>query len=180
MSEEHVYGLDGIKEGDNKFPKWLFIVYAVLISWGTWYLIAFWTMPGDKEKMETKNASVTYKNPHQEGFIVSANAPKEEVKAVEAGGGDKEKLLADGKQVYEANCAGCHGVEGDGNGPAAAALTPKPRNFVQAKFKYGSDDTSLTKTISAGIKGTAMPAWKDSLSADQIKSVLAYVRTFHK
>lgn len=180
MSEEHVYGLDNIKEQDNKPPKWLVLCWIGLLSWGCFYLVNFWTLPGDKEKAAVPISPITYKNPQIEGFISSNKDKTEAPKVAVADTGAKDKLIADGKVVYEANCFGCHGVEGDGNGPAAAALTPKPRNFIKADFKYGSDDASLTKTIETGVKGTAMPAWKDSLSADQIKSVLAYVHKFKK
>lgn len=181
--EEHVYGLDGIKEGDNKFPKWLIFVYVGLLSWGIYYLFAYWTIPGDEVNKEALNSPITYSKAREEGFVASAKEDKkEEVKAPSAEDAGKAKLVADGKVVFEANCAGCHGIAGDGNGPAAAALNPKPRNFVEAKFKYppNATDADLTVTIQNGVKGSAMPAWKDTLNADQIKSVIAYVRTFHK
>lgn len=84
----------------------------------------------------------------------------------------------EGKKVYEANCATCHGVKGKGDGAVGAALNPKPRNFVEGKFKYGSTDKDLFKTISNG-KGI-MPSWKASLNEKQINDVIAYVRTFKK
>lgn len=175
----HVFGLDEIKEGNNKIPAWLILVYIGLTSWGFYYLIAFWTIPGsgDESRKEVLASSITYSVPREEGFVASSKEPpKTEVKKDDG----NEKLLVEGKTVYENNCAGCHGIEGNGNGPAAAALTPKPRNFIKADYKYGADDASLTKTIANGVTGTAMPAWKDSLNGDQIKSVLAYVKSFKK
>lgn len=83
-----------------------------------------------------------------------------------------------GKKIYEQNCATCHGVKGKGDTPIAASLNPKPRNFVEAKFKYGSDDASLHKTISNG-KGP-MPPWKAILKPQQIDDVIAYIRKFKK
>jgi|APLak6261663012_1056037.scaffolds.fasta_scaffold01343_3 mono/diheme cytochrome c family protein len=175
--EEHVYGLDEIREGDNKFPKWLLVVYALLTSWAIYYTVTYWTMPGDEKRQEVLNSSITYNNPREEGYISSSKeTPKPEVATASAG--NDEKLIAEGKATYEGNCAGCHGVAGDGAGPAAAALVPKPRNFVTWKMKYGDDDASLTKTLENGVKGTAMPPWKAALSPDQIKSVIAYIRTF--
>lgn len=176
--EEHVYGLDGIREGDNKFPVWLIFVYIALTSWAVYYLVANWTLPGDEARQEVLNNPITYKNPREEGYIASAKEEKREVKEDKPAAGANDKLVADGKVIYEANCAGCHGVAGDGAGPAAAALTPKPRNFVTWKLKYGDDDGSITKTLQNGVQGTAMPAWKDTLNADQMKSVIAYIRTF--
>lgn len=80
-----------------------------------------------------------------------------------------------GKKVFETNCAMCHGLKGKGDGAASAALNPKPRNFIEAKFKYGSDDASLAKTIANG-KGP-MPPWKAVLNKKQIDDVVAHIRT---
>ena len=86
--------------------------------------------------------------------------------------------VASGKKIYEQNCATCHGMSGKGDSPIAASLNPKPRNFVEAKFKYGSDDASLHKTIANG-KGV-MPSWKAILKDKQIDDVISYIRTFKK
>lgn len=176
--DEHVFGLDGIREGNNKFPKWLMVVAISLISWSVYYMITYWTMPGDEVRKEVLNSSITYKNAREEGYVASSKEVKEEKKDVNVAAAANEKFMAEGKVVYETNCAGCHGVSGDGMGPAAAALVPKPRNFVQWKMKYGDDDASVNKSVENGIKGTAMPAWKDTLSADQIKSVVVYIKHF--
>jgi cbb3-type cytochrome c oxidase subunit III len=82
----------------------------------------------------------------------------------------------DGKKIYEQNCATCHGVKGKGDGVIGMSLNPKPRNFVEAKFKYGSTDKDLYKVISNG-KGV-MPPWKGTLNDKQINDVIAYVRAF--
>jgi mono/diheme cytochrome c family protein len=89
--------------------------------------------------------------------------------------------------VYKANCAGCHGNAGEGNGPAASSLKPKPANFVAVDYKDSKGknpreytDAELTEIIQNGRKGTAMPAWKKQLTADKINDVLAYVRSLAK
>lgn len=88
--------------------------------------------------------------------------------------GDKAK----GKKVYEMNCATCHGATGKGDGVAAAALNPKPNNFSKGKFKYGSTDADLAKTIKNG-KGP-MPPWGSILSAKDIDDVVAHIRSLKK
>ena len=45
---------------------------------------------------------------------------------------------AAGKTVYERKCAGCHGEKGDGKGPAAELLAPKPRDFTAGLYKIRS------------------------------------------
>lgn len=89
-------------------------------------------------------------------------------------GGDKAK----GKKVFANNCATCHGATGKGDGVAAAALNPKPNNFSKGKFKYGSTDADLAKTIKNG-KGP-MPPWGSILSAKDIDDVVAHIRSLKK
>lgn len=89
------------------------------------------------------------------------------------------ELTARGKTLYETNCGACHGEKGDGKGPAAAALTPKPRNFIEEKFKYGDDMQSIFKTLAKGSPGTAMPSFAQ-LPSDDRKALAAYVRSFRE
>lgn len=86
--------------------------------------------------------------------------------------------VANGKKIYAQSCATCHGVTGKGDTPIANSLNPKPRNFVEGKFKYGNKDADLVKIISNG-KG-AMPPWKAALKPAQIDDVVAYIRSLKK
>ena len=101
-----------------------------------------------------------------------------------------EEWIAHGKEVYERRCVGCHGVEGDGNGPAATFMYKfRPRDFQLAVFKFRlvkgplPTDGDLMRTITRGIRGTAMPPWhglpiEDRLAAIQyIKYQLAVDRS---
>ncbi|MFN8671590.1 MAG: cytochrome c [Candidatus Sericytochromatia bacterium] len=83
-----------------------------------------------------------------------------------------------GKKVYDQNCTSCHGAKGKGDGAAAAALNPKPNNFSLGKFKYGSGDADLAKTIKNG-KGP-MPPWGAVLSGKDVDNVIAYIRSLKK
>ena len=84
----------------------------------------------------------------------------------------------DGKAVYEIRCAPCHGDAGEGNGPAAAALEPKPRNFRDAAFWRGRSRTSLKLVIEQGRPGTMMAPFKGVLSDAEIDGVVRYVESF--
>lgn len=92
--------------------------------------------------------------------------------------------LAQGKKVYLTYCAGCHGVEGNGKGDAAAFLNPKPRDFKEADYRFRSTpsgdlptDEDLYRTLTEGLKGSSMPSWRLLSEADR-KAVIAYIKTF--
>ena len=72
--------------------------------------------------------------------------------------------LPAGEESYLLNCAGCHGESGDGAGPSARFMDPRPRNFRKGVFKFTSTATGgkplrddLMKTIRDGLAGSAMP-----------------------
>jgi mono/diheme cytochrome c family protein len=67
--------------------------------------------------------------------------------------------LEKGKASFAINCAPCHGNEGAGDGPAAAALNPRPRNFKTEVFKNGDSVESIFASVTKGLTGTAMIAF---------------------
>src|SRR5437588_211789 len=90
-----------------------------------------------------------------------------------------------GKAVYVKWCAGCHGDGGAGDGPSAAHMLPRPRNFTGAIYKIRSTasgqlptDADLMRAIDEGLPGSAMPAWKGRLSDAERRDVAAYIKTF--
>lgn len=82
---------------------------------------------------------------------------------------------AAGKEVFTTNCAACHGAEGHGDGPAGAALDPKPRDLSAFAPEVGDD--YLFWRVNTGVPGTAMVGWKGILTDEQIWDVIAYIRT---
>ncbi len=97
----------------------------------------------------------------------------------------REALVPLGKKVYRRRCQGCHGTQGDGKGPAARFLDPKPRDFTRGVFKFrstpGKDslptNSDLFVTLTHGLWGTAMPPWY-SLSDRERMGVIQYIKTF--
>ena len=85
-----------------------------------------------------------------------------------------------GKKVFTANCVVCHGDKGDGMGPAAATMNPKPRNFTSATEMRGIDDARLHKSTSEGRPGTAMVGFAKTLKVSDIDDVIAYIKTLLK
>ena len=81
-----------------------------------------------------------------------------------------------GKETYKTYCVGCHGMKGKGDGPAGKMLTPPPADFTSKKTS-GKADEKLLATIGNGRPKTAMPPWKGTLSEQQMRDVLGYIRT---
>ncbi|TGK20766.1 cytochrome c [Leptospira fluminis] len=84
--------------------------------------------------------------------------------------------LEQGKEIFAANCASCHGEKGAGDGLAAANLNPKPRNYkAPAKeWKNGPTEAGILKTLNNGIPGGTMVAFK-YLGDEKLKLVAKYV-----
>lgn len=81
-----------------------------------------------------------------------------------------------GKAIYDARCASCHGQQGQGDGPQAPFLSPRPSSLVSAATSVKSD-ADLLAAIANGKPRTAMPSWKTELSEEERRDVLAYVRS---
>jgi len=79
-----------------------------------------------------------------------------------------------GAKVYSTRCALCHGAKGNGDGPAAAGLNPKPRAHTDKAYMSTLTDEQIVAVIRNG-KGT-MPAWGKILSEEEIQAVAKHVR----
>lgn len=86
------------------------------------------------------------------------------------------ELIARGKTVYSTNCTTCHGPEGKGDGPAATAFTPKPRNFYAEPFKQGGAPSQIFLTLTNGMG--SMPSFS-SLAVEDRMSVVHYIYTLN-
>lgn len=80
----------------------------------------------------------------------------------------------DGAALFAAHCASCHGPGGKGDGPAAAALDPKPADLVGPRADH-LRGIPRRQIIADGLPGTAMAAWKDVLSEDDLMRVTHFV-----
>lgn len=89
--------------------------------------------------------------------------------------------LRAGYVVYQKRCVQCHGTSGDGNGPVAASLYPRPRDYRKGIFKFASTPygakplrADLIRTVEQGISGTSMPSFH-LLPQSDINAVVDYV-----
>jgi mono/diheme cytochrome c family protein len=86
-----------------------------------------------------------------------------------------------GKARYDLFCGSCHGASGKGDGPAAASLTPKPRDHSDGKYMNTLTDKYVFDIIKGGGasagKSPLMPPWTGQLSDQDIRNLVAYIRS---
>ena len=96
----------------------------------------------------------------------------------------KHVSIPAGKDIYNTFCWACHGVNGDGQGPAAKNLVGvKPRDFTSKDFIIEGREEEVRRTIFEGAAKTFhgspyMPEWKTALAHQQILDVIEYLKTF--
>ncbi len=148
--------------------------------------------PAEKEGAEGSDGgeseSAVYRVAHYEPesgtlHVVGADGLSTQVAAAE---GDSVQVIGDGLQkgrdLYLKHCVHCHGVSGDGDGPTAPYLKPRPRDYRKGLFKFTStkpgvrasrDD--LFRIVKLGVPGTYMPSFM-LLPDDEVASIVEFVR----
>lgn len=76
-------------------------------------------------------------------------------------------MAAHGAAVFATNCAVCHGPKGLGDGPAGLSLNPRPRNFVEGKWKKGGDSIGLFGVLANGLPPSSMASFAHLPVADR-------------
>ncbi len=82
---------------------------------------------------------------------------------------------ARGERTYMSGCATCHGPKGDGKGPRAYFINPKPRNFIDPAFRAAFNRPAIYTAVSDGRLGAEMPAWSKVLDHQEIADVSEFV-----
>ncbi len=92
-----------------------------------------------------------------------------------------------GQEVYDRWCAACHGVSGDGLGPGAGYMLPRPRDFTTGLYQIRTTasgqlptDADIMRVINEGVPGTTMPGWEDVLSQQERDDLVVYLKSFSR
>jgi mono/diheme cytochrome c family protein len=128
---------------------------------------------GGSSKPSDESASAPAPSPTAE----SPAAPATDTPTGETGVSGSD-ALALGAKVYAARCALCHGAGGNGDGPAAAGLNPKPRAHTDKAYMSTLTDEQILAVIRNG--KVTMPAWGKVLSEAELVAVAAHVRSLAK
>lgn len=164
--------------------RWLLALYVLLPVWAVAYLF----VAGGLVQPEVRPVARTV-----EGVSVGAAAAPdgseqvmgilqvvpEDARDDRPPGPITDAMLAQAQSQYNTLCAVCHGAEGRGDGPAGAALNPKPLNFHYRAFQERMPVGATHWVIKNGLGNTArrsgMPAF-GQLPDDQIWALVEYVR----
>jgi len=158
---DHEY--DGIRELDNKLPRWWVILFYLTIIFAAVYLVWY---------------HVLYKSPLSKGEYENEMKIGEQVKQASLGRFEgtiptlqplTDPVVVDqGRQLYAQLCAPCHRADGGGLvGP----------NLTDSYWIHGSNYCDTVKVIWDGVPAKAMPTWKTQLTSDQIQAVASYIYT---
>lgn len=133
---------------------------------------------GDNAKKEATTGEMDHSkmkmDSHDDSDAASGHwmAPEEAAKRPNPVPADADSL-ARGKKLFEANCASCHGNSGKGDGPAGAALNPKPADLTAMAGQHPDGDFAWKIANGRG----PMPAWKGVLNEAQIWDTVNFVQS---
>lgn len=152
------YEADGIQELDNNLPTWWVGLFTVCVGFAIIYMVYLHALGGKTLQQE---------------YELSVAAAKTAPGGGGAGGeSDLNALIGNaeaiqnGKDVFIATCAACHGQVGEGNiGP----------NLTDKFWIHGGKPESIYNTISNGFAEKGMPAWGPILGEKKVKQLTAFV-----
>ena len=160
---EHDY--DGIQEYDNPMPRWwLWVFYATIAFVPLYYVLPspFGEGEGAVARYEAERARQAAESPAPAVGALDDDELEERAR--------DDAAVAQGRQVFAANCAACHRADGGG------LIGP---NLTDDAWLHGSKPTEIHETITVGVLEKGMPAWGRILKPAEVDAVTAYVLTLH-
>ena len=153
---------DGIRELDNNLPPWWKYGFYFTIAWSVVYLLVFHVF-SDWSSADQYDEEMAQAEAEVQEYLKTAASSIDETNVVlltDAAG------LENGKNIYEANCAACHGMMGEGGiGP----------NFADNYWIHGGAIEDVFSTIKYGVPAKGMIAWQDQLRPEQMQEVASYL-----
>jgi cytochrome c oxidase cbb3-type subunit III len=158
---DHEY--DGVRELDNKLPRWWVWLFYITIIFGLGYMLFYHVFRlGDLQAAEydkEMKAGAAVKNAAMTRFEASIPTLAPSVDPL---------VLETGRQIYAKYCAPCHRADGGGLvGP----------NLTDSYWIHGSNFSDNVSVIWNGVPAKGMITWKASLKPDQVFSVASYIYT---
>lgn len=159
--------------------------FIVILALGAFSLIACSAAPAAAPAAQADSSQTEHGMEHaDEHGATMAHAhvdpPGEYAQLTNPFAGDAAAITA-GQTIYNTNCMTCHGSQGQGDGPTAIALNPKPANLADRQMMDTLSDGYLFWRVSEGGAmapfNSGMPSWKAALSEEQRWQVISYLRS---
>ncbi len=162
LIEGHDY--DGIQELDNAMPPWLQFLFIGTIVFAILYSVYYFGGFGPDQIGELERELAVAEEQHKV-YLAKAGASMDEnsvtVLTEQAG-------IAQGKTIFETNCAACHGMAGEGGvGP----------NLTDEYWMHGGSINDVFKIIKYGVPEKGMISWEKQLPPLEIQKVSSYILT---
>jgi cytochrome c oxidase cbb3-type subunit III len=149
----HAHEADGIEEYDNPLPDWWIGLFWLTIIWAVGYTVHyhFIAQHSQEKELAAEIASASIRWPASDALVEFVVTPE---------------LAAQGKELYNTSCAGCHGLQGEGGiGPS----------FLDGEWVHGGTPAEILRSVAEGIPARGMPAWGPILGPERTRQVAAYV-----
>lgn len=159
---DHNY--DGIRELDNSLPPWWVYLFYITIFWGLGYLVYYHMGDWGKNQEQEYIAAIEDAEVQKAAFL-STQADLVDEKSVTIL--TDEASIAEGKEVYLANCIACHGANGEGN-----AVGP---NLTDKYWIHGGSIQNVFSTIKYGVVEKGMQSWQSQIRPQVIQKVASYI-----
>jgi cytochrome c oxidase cbb3-type subunit 3 len=150
----HAHEADGIEEYDNALPDWWLGLFWLTIVWAVLYFgwYHFVGNVSQEKKLAAEIAEAEVKWPKKELDAAALDL--------------SPAAVAEGKELYAANCVGCHGAALEGGiGPS----------LVDTVWIHGNTRAAVLATITNGVTEKGMPNWGQMIGQEKVAKVTAYV-----
>jgi cytochrome c oxidase cbb3-type subunit III len=152
---------DGIRELDNKLPKWWLGLFFITIIFAVVYFVSFHVLkigntPEEEYKNEVAAANLEYQGAGPSNTIDAGNVTLL----------TDEAAMAEGKTIFDKNCVVCHLAQGQGLvGP----------NLTDEYWIHGCKIGQIFNLITIGVPEKGMISWQSQLTPEQIQKVASYI-----
>lgn len=155
---DHNY--DGILEYDNPLPRWWVYLFIITVIWGAIY---FWYYHiSDRGMSSAQQYLAEVREAEESGAVQKIVFDKKDFVVI-----TDEASLADGKMIYEKNCATCHGRSAEGGvGP----------NLTDEYWIHGGTFENIAVIIAVGVPEKAMPSWQTQLSKKDVLATASFIK----
>ena len=157
---DHDY--DGIHELDNRIPPWFHAMFWGTIIFAIIYMISYHVIGTGNVQTDEYVAEIQTAAFERDILIRSGAFINEETVTVK----NDAAALASGKEIFDKNCATCHGFKGEGLvGP----------NFTDKNWIHGGGIKNIFKTIKYGVPQKGMISWESQLGPTKMQEVSSYI-----